>query len=30
MLENYIEQFSDGYNNAKVLYKDVICEMFRN
>ena len=30
MLENYIEQFSDGYNNAKALYKDVICEMFRN
>ena len=28
--ENYIEQFSDGYNNAKALYKDVICEMFRN
>ena len=30
MLENYIEQFSDGYNNAKALYKDVIEEMFRN
>ena len=30
MLENYIEQFSDGYENAKALYKDVIREMFRN
>lgn len=30
MLENYIEQFSNGYNNAKELYKEVISEMFRN
>lgn len=30
MVENYIEQFSDGYNKAKELYKRVIEEMFRN
>ena len=30
MVENYIEQFEDGYNNAKKLYKDVIIEMFKN
>jgi hypothetical protein len=30
MVENYIEQFKDGYDNAKKLYKDVIIEMFRN
>ncbi len=30
MVENYIEQFEDGYDNAKKLYKDVIIEMFRN
>ena len=29
MLENYIEQFSDGYDKAKTLYKDVIVEMFK-
>ena len=29
MLENYIEQFNDGYSNAKQLYKDVIEEMFK-
>ena len=30
MVENYIEQFAEGYDNAKKLYKDVIIEMFRN
>ena len=30
MVENYIEQFEDGYNNAKKIYKDVIIEMFKN
>ena len=30
MLDNYVEQFSDGYDKAKELYKDVIIEMFRN
>ncbi len=29
MLENYIEQFDDGYEKAKELYKDVIKEMFK-
>ncbi len=29
MLENYIEQFSEGYKVAKELYKDVIKEMFK-
>lgn len=29
MLENYIEQFDEGYNKAKELYKDVIKEMFK-
>ena len=29
MLENYIEQFSEGYSKAKELYKDVIEEVFR-
>ena len=29
MLENYIEQFSDGYSKAKELYKEVIIEMFK-
>jgi len=29
MLENYIEQFSDGYSKARELYKDVIIEMFK-
>ena len=28
MLEKYIEQFEDGYDIAKELYKDVIKEMF--
>ena len=27
--DNYIEQFSDGYNKAKQMYKEVIKEMFR-
>ncbi len=30
MVDNYIEQFIDGYDKAKELYKDVIIEMFRN
>ncbi len=29
MLDNYIEQFSEGYDKAKALYKDVIAEMFK-
>ena len=29
MVDNYIEQFSNGYNKARELYKDVIVEMFR-
>ena len=29
MVDNYIEQFSDGYNKAKQMYKEVIKEMFR-
>jgi hypothetical protein len=29
MLENYIEQFEEGYDTAKKLYKDVIMEMFK-
>ncbi len=29
MLENYIEQFDEGYNKAKELYKNVIEEMFK-
>ena len=29
MLENYMEQFSDGFETAKELYKDVIIKMFQ-
>ena len=28
MLENYIEQFKDGYEKAKAIYKEVIKKMF--
>lgn len=30
MVDNYIEQFEQGYEKAKELYKEVIMEMFRN